>query len=154
MNSSNFWAVESNLSKKSEVLEIDENQRKTHFQMTRKRKNALAAGVFGISAWFFNCYLLSMSPSYSKFHERRSIFCTVSWNENITKYKKIMGKWNLDIFYKNVDCGQTVWSRSLIFLRHLLKYLAQQHLNFYLNWLKFTIVIKGIQLSQVKKIDN
>ena len=27
-----------------------------------------------------------------------------------------MGKWNLDIFYKNVDCGQTVWSKSLIFL--------------------------------------
>ena len=66
LNSSNFWGVESNLSKKSEVLEIDENQRKTHFQMTRKRKNALAARVFGISAWFFSCYPLIMSPSYSK----------------------------------------------------------------------------------------
>ena len=66
LNSSNFWGVESNLSKKSEVLEIDENQRKTHFQMTRKRKNALIARIFEIFAWSFSCYLLSMSPKCSK----------------------------------------------------------------------------------------
>ena len=83
------------------------DQRTDTFFMTSKRKNVLTAKVFVIAAYILGRYLLSRSPSHKKILWTSKNFCLVLWNENITKYKKIIAKNMLRYFTKILTMAES-----------------------------------------------